>query len=123
MNPDDPADVVRAAIAALQRHGQTTEYLKIRLESLDVATVVGRWPPVLSEKANPALITTDKLFAATIFELDRIGEHESITSKLESFRAQISMVSALPDDLAGRNEDYGDHDLGSIVGPWPGKRP
>lgn len=123
MNPDDPADVVEAAIAALQKHGKTTIDLTITLESQDVASIVGRWPPDASEKANPALIKTDKLFAAMILKLGTIGEHGNITTKLNAFRNQISVIGALPDDLTGRNDDHGDYDLGSIVGPWPDKQP
>ena len=123
MNQDDPADVFKAAIAALREHGQATDKLVIAFEKFDVATVVGRWPPVPAEKTNRGLIATDQLFADTLAKLGTIGEHGSLTNCLTAFRAQISQIRALPDDFGHAQEaapdDFGDHDLGSITGRWP----
>ncbi|MDL2353367.1 MAG: hypothetical protein QFC78_11040 [Pseudomonadota bacterium] len=121
MNPDDPVDVVRAAIAALEKHGQDTQDLLVELESFDVATIVGRWPPKPSEKASPGLNKTDQLFADTLFKLGAIGEHSIISVKLNAFRDQISLIGILPDDFGAPApaEEFGDDDAASITGRWP----
>lgn len=121
MNSNDPVDVMTAAIGALRLRGRDTLSLEARFQDIDVAQVVGRWPPTSNALVDfSALTETKGVLLDTQIELAQVDRNSVLLGDIERLIADLERaINAIDGEVdAAPDEDFGDLDA-SVVGKWP----